>query len=654
MKKIISVFLSLAILVLMSACKEKDDKSNTSDFFKDEVTLHDNSDEKTNNSEEKNNSSSGNTSTNENNTASNGNSSNKTPSGNANNGNSSVNPTLTYNSEIKIDSLDKLNFYSVKKAIQENNVTLLSSTVTNNKVQLLSNVNNNGILNLAASYTDINLNTNFTITMYSYFTIKLNNKNGFLARKLGGTGEVEVVITKNNFENMITFRKGDKYYTCLQHRGTEKALSFSTHKYVEGFKMVENYDRENYEFTVYFEGDKVVGINSGRFLNDSPNCTYEVDDITMIENFCIVIHKTKSFTAKQLESLFASNNTDSNQGVVLNDGSIVYGESVITNNAVAFKDSKSNTVLANGDVSRIYARYSTNKGYFIELKLTSNGNSKFSSALNGGSGELSFYLNNSLVNKVKMQRDSATGNACIVNLSTKTDMSYLFNKLATPDNSYKIGKIITHQQFATEIGKRIDLSKYNVSSTTADKRTYTLKNNKSIGDMSSIDEVTIDGITFTMPIKISELESKGFEIVRRQGYIDSIKTKSGNEVYVYDVGQYITELLFMCYDTSTNYQEGICETCPSFSFMGGINNNSTLDDIITKLGEPNKIIFLSKYVSYSNCTMNDMQLYYSLATPKYPDAELVLNVLPVTNSNTPTDFLFTASISFHNKNGTIG
>lgn len=60
----------------------------------------------------------------------------------------------------------------------------------------------------------------FEITMAAYFNIKLNNPNGFLAQKLGGTGKVEVAITKNNFKDLITFKRGEKYYSCHAVNGT--------------------------------------------------------------------------------------------------------------------------------------------------------------------------------------------------------------------------------------------------------------------------------------------------------------------------------------------------------------------------------------------------------------------------------------------------
>ncbi len=210
---------------------------------------------------------------------------------------------------VKINSLDKLNYYAVKMAIAQNEGVVLSASFQKPKAAPLASNTNFRLLKLANS-TAVNIapDSTFTITMCSYFTVTLNDPMGFLAQKLGGTGSVEVVITRNNFNNMITFKKGERYYSCFQTSLTEKAMSFSSRKYVSGFKLVENYGQENYEYTVHFEGDKVVGINCGRFDgNDSHE--YVTDDITFHDDFCVVIYKKQSFTAQQLEDLLALNNS---------------------------------------------------------------------------------------------------------------------------------------------------------------------------------------------------------------------------------------------------------------------------------------------------------------------------------------------------------
>ena len=186
---------------------------------------------------------------------------------------------------------------------------------------------------------------------------------------------------------MITFKKGERYYSCLQTSLTERAMSFSTHKYVNGFKLVENYDQENYEYTVYFENDKVVGMNCGRFEGNG-NYKYVADDINFNDNFCFVIHKKQSFTAEQLEGLFASNNSFVDDGIVLSDGTVLFGESSVTNNAVAFKNSSGTKVITNNDIKKISAIHNSKFGFCIRRELSAS--NKIS-----GKTNLAFYLNNS-------------------------------------------------------------------------------------------------------------------------------------------------------------------------------------------------------------------------------------------------------------------
>lgn len=74
-------------------------------------------------------------------------------------------------------------------------------------------------------------------------------------------------------------------------------MSFSSHKYFSGFKLVENFDQENYEFAVYFDGDRVVGVNCVRFIGNG-DYKYVADDIRVNDSFCFVIFQKQSFTAK--------------------------------------------------------------------------------------------------------------------------------------------------------------------------------------------------------------------------------------------------------------------------------------------------------------------------------------------------------------------
>lgn len=666
MKKILSITLTLILIFSFVGCKKdtankKDDSSNpenSSVFTEKDSIKEDNQSKDDNHSkDDKVKSSSSSNATSGNKTSS---GSSKQSSGEKDYSNNDTSSTIT-TENVKINSLDKLNFYAVKKAIAENGVVLLSDSAQKPKVTTLANNTSFRLLNLANSTaTDINPNYTFTITMYSYFTITLNDTKGFLAQKLGGTGSVEVVITRNNFNNMITFKKGERYYSCLQTSLTERAMSFSSHKYVNGFKLVENYTEENYEYTVYFEGDKVIGINCGRFEGNG-NYKYVADDIKYNDNLCFVIHKKQTFTAEQLEGLFASNNSFVDDGIVLNDGTVLFGESSVTNNAVAFKNSSGTKVITNNDIKKISAMHNSKFGFCIRLELTTS--NKISEKTN-----LAFYLNNSKDRELTLQNDGSA--VYITDLNNKSRMSDVFYKLTALNTNNRIGRIIDHDDFVREVSKKLNLNDYDVLKEDHSASfgnglkivdyTYDLKTNKSISHKVSNYDVTIDGITITMPIKVSDFLSKGFT-VKEKFFDDRIlqggaffTSPSENKVDGYIMNFYgnsrnfndcyITQILFSCYEKTFRYQEGISPTRPDFEMLEGINKDSTLDDIISRLGEPNKIILMTtdnQPMNYKNCVI---QLFYKVYTPSLPNGELVFNLRPVLNNTAPPDFL--TDISF--------
>lgn len=211
-----------------------------------------------------------------------------------------------------IDSIDKVNFYSAKKIISENSdlpITMSDNGFSPPRVILLT-----------GGYAEYPIDRNkvFTITMVTYFTMKLNDEKGFLAQKLGGTGLVEVVVTKNNLDDMgqmITFKREDKYYTCLLNGGsydvaTDKTWhDFSSHIYISGFNIIKNKNQENYSFTVHYEGSKVTGFECAPF--QSTPSKYKVDDVTFVEDYCVVLFTKQNFTIDQLEVYFKNESTSS-------------------------------------------------------------------------------------------------------------------------------------------------------------------------------------------------------------------------------------------------------------------------------------------------------------------------------------------------------
>lgn len=204
-----------------------------------------------------------------------------------------------------IDSIDKINFYSAKKIINDNSLSPMGLSVNNSFTP--------NILLLSNKYVEYPIDRRkvFTTTMVTYFTIELNDEKGFLAKKLGGTGLVEIVVTENNIDDlgqMITFKRGDKYYTCLKNGGdydpdsNKSSHEFSSHKYIDGFNIVKNLEQENYKFTVHYDGLKVTGFECAPF--DSVPTKYAVDNVTFIEDFCVVLYTKQTFTIDELEIYF--------------------------------------------------------------------------------------------------------------------------------------------------------------------------------------------------------------------------------------------------------------------------------------------------------------------------------------------------------------
>lgn len=212
-----------------------------------------------------------------------------------------------------IKSLDEVNFYAAKKILAEN-LTVMSSNNPLSTVQTVT-LDQDKIY-----YYEIDRDTKITISMVTYFTITLSEPNGFLAQKLGGTGVVEVVITSNSLDNMITFKRGEHYYSCLWNftsYGTGGnvfgSIAFSTHKYIEGFNLVENLEQENYQFFVYFEGSNIARVVCERYGQSDTDAQYSPDSIKVNDEKCTIKFLREVVTIDQLEAFIVNNAFKKNQ-----------------------------------------------------------------------------------------------------------------------------------------------------------------------------------------------------------------------------------------------------------------------------------------------------------------------------------------------------
>ncbi len=154
---------------------------------------------------------------------------------------------------------------------------------------------------------DIDPDYEYEIKRIVAFRIVLEDPNGFLALRLG-TGPIEVIVTENNLEDMITFRSGNRYFSCmingsLHDNGSER-YEFTTSKYIEGFQIVKNFGQDNYAFTVHMSGGRVTELNC-RVWNAADVLNYVPADTARVIPDSDVIRSVRgSFTVSDLDEYF--------------------------------------------------------------------------------------------------------------------------------------------------------------------------------------------------------------------------------------------------------------------------------------------------------------------------------------------------------------
>ena len=157
-------------------------------------------------------------------------------------------------------------------------------------------------------YYALDPNEAFFINMVSFFKIELTDENGFLASQLG-LGVVDVVITEDCIwgDSLITFRKGDKFFSCLSngwHSNRDTGgwqWDFSTHKYVEGFFIVKNFEQENHAF--YIDMDAAGQAVAFQCMG-AQNGGYRPDQNVQIVSATEISNESGIFTVAELEEYF--------------------------------------------------------------------------------------------------------------------------------------------------------------------------------------------------------------------------------------------------------------------------------------------------------------------------------------------------------------
>lgn len=245
--------------------------------------------------------------------------------------------------QIRINSIDKVNYFSairilegVPKPIKQNSVggnyeiSLLSfgydtdrrdeqpetettgpDTTEGPPVTVTPDPPAHPDINEDIYYYEFDPEQPFYFSKVHLFQIELTDETGFLASKLG-TGIVDVVITQSSSvydDDLITFRNGENYYSCLSNgwgynpENGSRQWDFSTHKYVEGFYFVKNLSQENYAF--YIDMNPAGQVTSFE-CREAQNGGYRPDQNVKIVSDTVTSAKGGSFTIAELEEYFNS------------------------------------------------------------------------------------------------------------------------------------------------------------------------------------------------------------------------------------------------------------------------------------------------------------------------------------------------------------
>ena len=234
-----------------------------------------------------------------------------------------------------IDSIDKLNYYSAIRVLEEENSRKsVAFTNSDNKIIPLttyaeddeippdstdnsdstSDSSDNQYENSPSSIVFYALSPDdvFSFEKVSRFTIELTDENGFLASKLG-LGTVEVIISENCIwgDSLITFRNGDNFYSCLSngcsynHNTGGYTWQFSTHKFVDGFYIVKNIEQENYAFNVEmdYEGQAIAFVCQEFKLGGA-----NVDENVNVTSPTAISTDGAAYTIAELDAYFKAKN----------------------------------------------------------------------------------------------------------------------------------------------------------------------------------------------------------------------------------------------------------------------------------------------------------------------------------------------------------
>lgn len=188
---------------------------------------------------------------------------------------------------LRISSLDMLNYYAAMMALDGGSAE-----------NALSAVDPFGDTERIYGYA-LDPDAVFSVSRAVFFQVEIKNADGFLASRIG-TGIADVVITENSLAPMITFKNGDRYYSCCESDGG----LYSTQKYIDGFYIVRNSAQEIYSFRVVYENG-YENTSAARVICASENGGATPDGELAVVGKTCVSAEGGVYTVREIEAYFA-------------------------------------------------------------------------------------------------------------------------------------------------------------------------------------------------------------------------------------------------------------------------------------------------------------------------------------------------------------
>ena len=144
-----------------------------------------------------------------------------------------------------------------------------------------------------------------TVERTVYFQMELTDENGFLARQLG-VGTIEVAVALGDYLadlSMITFRNGDKFYSCMFHgyyglneKTGAEVYAFAAYRYIDGFYYVKNLKYEHYEFYLEVSATDVDFYCKYRYTGEDD------EQVKVLKGTSYCIDQKVTYTIEELEA----------------------------------------------------------------------------------------------------------------------------------------------------------------------------------------------------------------------------------------------------------------------------------------------------------------------------------------------------------------